>query len=109
MKKPLSEFYENLKTIGLPVAHVEWEVGKVPNLPYIIYYQTGQTPWYADNNNYYGSKNVTVELYTDYKDEATESLLEAFFYAYNIPIQNIEETFWSEEHLYEVSYEILLF
>lgn len=105
MRKNLNDIYEGLKTIGLPVTYFEWEKGKVPDLPYLIYYQTGKDPFYADNKNYYARNVVTVELYTDYKDEKLEASLEAFFNAQNITLSNVEETFWTDEHLYEVAYE----
>ena len=105
MKKSLDEFYKALKTIGLPVTFNSWEKDKVPPLPYIVYYETGIDPFYADNQNYYFRKIVTVELYSDYKDEKTEASLEAFFNSQNITLSNVEETFWEDEHLYEVSYE----
>lgn len=101
----LSEFFEKLKTIGLPVTYEVWEKGNVPGLPYIVYYQTGKNPWYADNKPYYLTNTVTVELYTDYKDEELEASIEAFFDSQNITLSSINETFWTDEHLYEVAYE----
>ena len=105
MKKPLSEFYEKLKALGLPITHVSWEVGKVPPLPYLVYYQTGKNPWHADNTTFYSTNVITVELYSDYKDEKLEALLEAFFCSQNITLSSVGETFWEDEHLYEVAYE----
>ena len=101
----MSEFYEGLKSIGLPVTYEAWEKGNVPDLPYLVYYQTGRNPFYADNENYYATNLVTVELYTDYKDIELEASLEAFFNAQNITLSSIDETFWTDEHLYEVAYE----
>lgn len=108
MRKNLSDIYEGLKELGLPITYYEWEIGKVPDLPYLVYYETGKEPFYADNQTYYARKTVTVELYTDYKDEKTEALLESFFNAQNITLSFVEENFWSDEHLHEVSYEFEL-
>ena len=105
MKKSLNDIYEGLKTIGIPVTYEYWEKGNVPDLPYIVYYQTGKDPFYADNTNYYSTNVVTVELYTDYKNEKLEASLEAFFNSQEITLSSIDETFWTDEHLYEVAYE----
>ena len=105
MRKSLNDIYNGLKSLGLPVTHIEWEVGHVPELPYIIYREDSKSSFHADNKPYYLTKTITVELYSDYKDEKTEALLESFFYAQNITLSNVEENFWAEEHLYEVSYE----
>lgn len=101
----LNDFYEKLKELGLPTTYYEWEVGKVPELPYIVYYESGKNPFYADNENYFATKLVTVELYTEYKDTELESLLEAFFNSQNITLSDVYENFWTDEHLHEVSYE----
>lgn len=101
----LNDIYKGLKTLGLPVTYYEWEKNNVPDLPYLIYYQTGKNPWYADNQTYYSTNVVAVELYTDYKDEKLEASLEAFFNAKNISLTSITENFWTDEHLYEVAYE----
>ena len=108
MKKNLSELYKDLKSLGLPITYYEWEKGKVPDLPYLVYYETGKDIFYADNESYYLRNVITVELYTDYKDEELEALLESFFNAQNISLINVEENFWSDEHLHEVSYEFEL-
>lgn len=100
----LKNIYKGLSEI-LPTAYREWEEGEVPDLPYIIYYESGKNPWYADNKTYYASYLISVELYTEKKDKEQEASLEAFFNARNITISNQEETYWSDEHLYEVLYE----
>lgn len=105
MKKSLAELHKELETIGLPVAHRQWEEGAVPPLPYIIYYESGKKAFHADNKPYFVIKTISVELYTENKDEETEALLEAFFYAHDISLTNIEEEFWDDEHLHEVLYE----
>ena len=108
MSKNLNDIVEGLKTQGLPVAHRQREVGHVPDLPYVIYYETGKEPFYADNQTYYLNKAVTVELCSDYKDEELETRLESFFYAQDIPLSYVEENNYTEEHLYVVSYEFEL-
>ena len=106
MKKSLNKFAGELESaIGLPVAYRQWEENNVPDLPYLIYYETGKNPFYADNRTHYFSYVISVELYTENKDPKIEALLEAFFYAQNITVSNVEEMFWDDEHLHEVLYE----
>lgn len=109
MKRSLNDFYKELKTYAeknnLPVTYREWEENNAPALPYLIYYETGKNPFYADNNAYFLSNLISVELYTDKKDLNLESLMEAFFYDQNITLSSVTSEFWNDEHLHEVLYE----
>ena len=93
----LKNLEECLKTAGMPVTYHHWEVGEVPALPYLIYYENSSNDAYADNMAYAKIPEVTVELYTDRKDPETESRLEAVFDENEIPYTWYESWLESEE------------
>ena len=45
----LPELKALLMTLGLPVAYLQWAVGQVPELPYILYYSDEDNNFFADD------------------------------------------------------------
>lgn len=106
--KELADFHEALKlATGLPVAYHHFKVGQATELPYIVYYSTGNDDFKADNKNYAKFKEINIELYTNKKDEASELKLTSFFDANEIPY-NTYESYIEDEKMYEVLYEITI-
>lgn len=93
----LQNLEECLKATGMPVAYHHWEVGEVPALPYLIYYENSSNNTYADNMAYTKIPEVTVELYTDRKDPETEARLETVLDENEIPYTWYESWLESEE------------
>lgn len=93
-----------LKTTGMPVTYHHWEIGEVPPLPYLIYYEDSSDPFYADNRVYQQVIGVTVELYTDRKDPAIEEKLETVMDHSDIAY-TIYENYLESEQMYLRGYE----
>ena len=104
----MPDIKEILDEIGLPYAYKYFKQYKnkaLPDPPYII--------WYADNEKYFGSdfenllrgRNITLEFYSETKDEKTESKIEK-------ALNSIEFEKWEEyndtEKLFVISYEFYL-
>lgn len=93
-----------LETTGMPVTYHHWEVGEVPPLPYLIYYEDSSDPFYADNRVYQQVTGVTVELYTDRKDPAIEAKLETVL-DHNDIAYTTYENYLESEQMYLRGYE----
>lgn len=101
----LTEFKSLLETTGFPVAYMQFK--KAPKTPYIVYYNGSSQNFVADNRVYHEAGNVTVELYTDYKDEAAEAKVKQALNDNDLPFDNFEA--WIEsESLLQNSFETRL-
>lgn len=98
------EVYEMLKSTGLPVTYLSWQIGSVPALPYIVYYYPNSDDFIADNINYQKINALNVELYTKNKDFATESLVEAIL-SQNSLVYEKTETWLEDEEMFQILYE----
>jgi len=104
----LNDFYKQLKDItGLPSAYHHFEVGKAPSLPYTVYYMTERDDMVADDLIYFKVRSMSIELYTDSKDENLELRVEGFLSGLGI-IPVISELYITDEKMYEVIYEFNL-
>lgn len=101
----LDELYTLLKKTNLPVVYNAWDEGAAPNLPYIVYRQTGSNNFGADNRVYYSAMPVDVELYTKNKSPATEALVETELNGASIFWEK-SETYLDTEKCFEIIYEI---
>lgn len=98
-----------LLPIGLPLAYrkfIPYKNSPVPNPPYIVYYIGNESGHGADNLNLYTIINVTIELYTDFKDVENESKIENAIKAYEY--EKYEDEIESEM-LFMVSYEFKIY
>lgn len=71
------QVFEVLKKTGIPVAHMAFEKGKAPALPFMVYIQGETYGFYADDSNYHNYAEFTVELYQQPTSRQTEEKLEA--------------------------------
>lgn len=92
-----------LKSTGLPVAYHHFVSPPAP--PYIVYLFSYSSNFGADNKVHSKAPNYQVELYTQYKEPATEKLIEDLFDANDIYWEKTE-THIESEGLYQVLYEI---
>lgn len=100
-----TDFFIELKSLGLPVAYSHFNDLKPP--PYITYQFAYDADMKADNQNYFALGNYQVELYTAKKDLATERLLENKLGDLELPYTKTE--FWiDDEKLFQIVYEIQL-
>lgn len=100
-----AELFTALKTLGMPVAYGEFTVPTVP--PFITYQFAYSNDKMADNQNYAEISNFQVELYTKYKDPASEALVQDLFKSLRLPYSKLE-TWLDSENLRQVIYEIQL-
>jgi len=85
------------------VTYRSFPVGKAPALPFICYLDTSTQNFVADNKVYAVIQEIDVELYSEFKDTASEALIEAAFAANNIVWEKYDE-YLEDEEVYEVIY-----
>lgn len=92
-----------LNSIGIPYAYDHFAEGEFPEPPVLCYLLPGSDNFSADGKVYHKISEVRLELYTDYKDLASERKVEDALDAAGI-FYNKTETWIDSEKLYEVLY-----
>lgn len=87
------------------VVYRAWPTGEAPALPWICYRLNGSDNFGADNKVYYKINRVFVELYSEYKDETSEGLIEALFDSNDIYWEK-DETYIEDEKCNLITYTI---
>ena len=105
----LSEFAEILEQAGLPVAYHAYQEGNVPDLPYLVYFESNPIVSVADNTVNHQIKSVVVELAFERKDEDFEERLEELWSNHELFFEAQEETFIETERLYVKPYTVYLY
>lgn len=92
-----------LQEMGIPFAYDHFAEGKSPDPPFLCYLLPDSSHFPADGKVYFKIEEVRIELYTDRKDPAAESKVEAVLDQHGIFYARSEV--WIEsEKLYEVLY-----
>lgn len=89
------------------VAYRQFREGNAPALPFIVYYVENSDNVLADNKVYLARQQVSIELYSQEKDAASEALVEAKLDANDIPWEKIED-YIDAEHMYMITYTITI-
>ena len=92
-----------LDSIGIPYAYDHFAEGESPEPPFLCYLLPGSSNFSADGKVYHRVSEVRLELYTDYKDLASEQKVEDALDAAGL-FYNKTETWIDSEKLYEVLY-----
>ena len=92
-----------LNTIGIPYAYDHFAEGESPEPPFLCYLLPGSSNFSADGKVYHRISEVRLEMYTDFKDLASERKVEDELDAAGI-FYNKTETWIDSEKLYEVLY-----
>ena len=92
-----------LDSIGIPYAYDHFAEGESPEPPFLCYLLPGSDHFSADGKVYHKISEVRLELYTDYKDLASEQKVEDTLDAAGL-FYNKTETWIDSEKLYEVLY-----
>ena len=92
-----------LDSIGIPYAYAHFAEGESPDPPFLCYLLPGSSNFSADGKVYHRVSEVRLELYTDYKDLASEQKVEDALDAAGL-FYNKTETWIDSEKLYEVLY-----
>ena len=103
----LQKLYTQLKTLPLPVQYYMFQEGQAPALPYIIYFNPSEQHANADNLTFHVSKDVIVEVYSEFKNLSLEDKLKELFDK-NKLTYTFQETYLKEERMYMVAYQITL-
>ena len=90
-------------SIGIPYAYDHFAEGESPEPPFLCYLLPGSDNFSADGKVYHKISEVRLELYTDYKDLASEQKVEDTLDAAGL-FYNKTETWIDSEKLYEVLY-----
>ena len=99
----MDKLLDILKSLGFPYAYDHFAEGEAPDPPFLCYLLPGSDNFSADGKVYYRISEVRVELYTDFKDLASEQKIEDALDAAEI-FYNKTETWIDSEKLYEVLY-----
>ena len=92
-----------LDSIGIPYAYDHFAEGESPEPPFLCYLLPGSDNFSADGKVYHKISEVRLELYTDYKDLASEQKVEDVIDTAGL-FYNKTETWIDSEKLYEVLY-----
>ena len=104
----LSSIYTMLTSItgfSGKVSYRAFPAGSAPALPYIVYLCGYSDNFAADDQVYVPIEHITIELYSERKDEASEALVEGALNRAGLVWEKSEEQIDSELML-EVVYEI---
>lgn len=92
----LSEIYEKLCTLGIPVAYLQFS--KPQKLPFIAYLEAGTEIQGADNYNLYRRTEIRIELYSEKKNPDLERKIENLFR--NVEIEKDGDTYLENENMF---------
>ena len=92
----LSEIYEKLCTLGIPVAYLQFN--KPQKLPFIAYFEAGTEIQGADNYNLYRRVTIRIELYTEKKNPDLERKIESLFRS--VEIEKDGDTYLKNENMF---------
>lgn len=97
------QILEALEETDLPVVYNAWEIGNVPDLPYIVFTYPNNNDFKADDENYVEIVALNIELYSETKDIPLEKDVEEVLKDYFV---FSKESIWLEsEHMNETLYQ----
>jgi len=105
----LSEFAEILEQAGLPVTYHAYKEGSVPDMPYLVYFESNPIINVTDNTVNHQIKSVVVELAFESKDEDLEERIEELWSNHELFFEAQEEIFIETERLYVKPYTVYLY
>lgn len=100
-----------LKTVlagtNLPVAYLAFPASQAPEMPFIVYQETGSDNFGADNIVWFSGMRIQIDLMCKKKSRATEELLESTLTGSGIFWERVVE-FDDNEDYYRTTYEIVI-
>ena len=98
----------DVQATTIPAAYLQFPTddsnNPPPDPPFICYYYTGDNDLKADNSNYQKIRQLTIELYTETKDFATEQKVEDALASHGIVYSKME-AYIDSEKMYMTTYE----
>lgn len=99
--------YQEIQTIveslGYPYSYYQFENGTAVPPPFICWLVSGDDDFMADGINYQQIRPLAIEFYTDTKDFAGETAIEAKLTELGISYAK-EEAYIDTEHMHETIY-----
>lgn len=92
-----------LDELNLPYAYYQFDEGTGQQPPFICWYVEGINDLYADNINYQGIGQLTIELYTDTKNPVLETIVERLLSERGISYGK-DGTYIESERMHETIY-----
>ena len=92
----LSEIYEKLCTLDIPVAYLKFD--QPQKLPFIAYLEAGTEIQGADNYNLYRRTEIRIELYSEKKNPTLERKIENLFRS--VEIEKDGDTYLEDENMF---------
>lgn len=90
---------------GTGLANVYDHFTTSPPPPYAVFYLPNQNDFFADDSNYCGRSNLTVELFAKSRDFESESALENAFRGNGLAwVKSVD--FLNDELIYQTTYEM---
>lgn len=99
-----TEISNLIGSFGFPYNYYQFPKGAAVAPPFVVFYYPESADFIADNKNYSGIRQLTIELYTDNKDFQAEATIEETLEANEIPYTKTE-IYIDDEQLFEVAYE----
>jgi len=96
-----------LDSIGIQSVYKQYDSGTAPELPFVTYYVSSDSPFFGDDEPYYSIPEMNIELYTEKKNITLEAQLEAALLAAGVGYVKTE-SYLQDELMYEVLYEFEL-
>lgn len=93
-----------LASTGLPVVYHKWPVGSTPTFPCIRYTSDGADDFHADNHNYSKVDRWSATLVSDWKDDASEALIENALDSAHVSYYKAPDYYDDTEQLNHVEY-----
>lgn len=103
----LSEFKTILASTEYPVAYLAFPASIAPEMPFIIYQELGSDNFGADNKVWASGRRIQIDLFTQHKNTAAESLLESKLDNNDIYWDRMAE-FSDDEECYRITYEVVI-
>lgn len=101
----LATLLQSIPGFSGKVAYYEFQEGEAPELPYIVYLETGGSNFVADNTVVYRQTTVDIELYTALKDPTLEKTLEYALSAAEL-IWTKDEDYLDGERCFMITYTV---
>lgn len=98
-----AELFQTLKALGMPVAYHHFSAP--PKTPYIVYLVADADAYGSDDRNEIKRTGYTIELYTDYKDPASQQVVENMLDNKGINYL-LYETHIESENMYQAAYHV---
>lgn len=90
----LKDIKTMLKTTGFPVAYQSFPAEQCPEMPFIVWQETGTHNFGADNRVWSSARILQIDLFTAKRDEESEEILQN--------VLNNTDIFWTKETGYDV-------